>query len=371
MITGQKLCDLYYKMSKENVVTTQDLKDVGIWDADIRKLVDQKKITRIKRGVYEVAKFDKLLGNDPKLLSDIQISIDYKNSKGKEINPTQADMHFVAKRYHEILSGLDMVLLDPMDQARRHIMHYIIKAYPDLSAFSINSDDPDKKYIVVKRKNFQEFIPDLTSIIKQGNDAYFANDYNTAIKCFKKIMVSSITKPYVFAKLGLSYVKKRKYSLAIKYLTIATILSKSEDNRYDFTNLLCSLKSKTNKDYMQTEEEIVALKSDNGYENNYCEIENLLELSRYISDNNLNVTEAWKALGTDDEKLGIIMLLYARDYYYRGFFEKGDQFFKAYERNENKSNFSKSLAKEIRTNRRFYKNRQNDMPLSLSLKLKP
>ena len=50
------------------------------------------------------------------------------------------------------------------------------------------------------------------------------------------------------------------------------------------------------------------------------------------------------------------MLVYARDFYKQKEYEKGDQFLKYVEKVKNKSPHIYKIFREVRTNKKFYKN---------------
>lgn len=71
------------------------------------------------------------------------------------------------------------------------------------------------------------------------------------------------------------------------------------------------------------------------------------------------------------EETDIVKLLYAREYYTQGDDDKGDLFLTSVERSKNKTNKTRKIIEEIRKNKRFYKNRQEDTSTELVLSLVP
>ena len=85
----------------------------------------------------------------------------------------------------------------------------------------------------------------------------------------------------------------------------------------------------------------------------------------------MDVETACQELGMTDEQIDTIRLIFAREFYTQGNYEKGDQFLKNVEKSKNKTKFTSKLFDEVRRNKRFYINRPSEKPQQLVLTLQP
>ena len=164
--------------------------------------------------------------------------------------------------------------------------------------------------------------------------------------------------------------KKWDKEQAIDYLTIATHVSKQENGDFDFTELIVNLKGLIAEQDKKPRFKMKIEEFGNDIEN-YYGIENFEEITPYISESGLDVESACQQLGMNEEQIDTIRLIYAREYYSQGNYDKGDQFLKSVEKSKNKTKFTAKLFDEIRRNKRFYINRANDNPKRLVLTLQP
>lgn len=222
-------------------------------------------------------------------------------------------------------------------------------------------------------KPYIDEIFDIKECLRSGNKAYKNGDYTTCIDAFKQVLSFDNPKPFVYAKLGLSYRKLRDIDTAIDYLTVATELSGLEDAKFDFTDLIYHLKGYYNrikeeerKPYFKME----IFKFDDDM-SDYYDIEKAEEVAEQISAG-MSIDDACLNVGLDEEQKSIITLIFARDYYTQENYTMGDTFLKKVERTKNKSKFTNSLLEEIRKNKKFYKNRvrENQKCLLLTTKVK-
>lgn len=103
--------------------------------------------------------------------------------------------------------------------------------------------------------------------------------------------------------------------------------------------------------------------------NNFYGIENFDEINSFIASSGLDVESACQQMGMTPEQIDIIKLIYAREFYIQGNFEKGDLFLNSVEKSKNKTKITVKLFDEVRRNKRFYQNRQIEEPRQLALSL--
>ena len=85
----------------------------------------------------------------------------------------------------------------------------------------------------------------------------------------------------------------------------------------------------------------------------------------------MDAETACQELGMTDEQIDTIRLIYAREFYSQGNYEKGAQILKSVEKSKNKTKFTSKLFDEVRRNKRFYINRPSEKPQQLALILQP
>ena len=81
----------------------------------------------------------------------------------------------------------------------------------------------------------------------------------------------------------------------------------------------------------------------------------------------LSLEETCTSLSLDRNTRNIVFLMFAKEYYYLSDFKNGDELVKIVEREEDKSDRVKQLFNEIRRDKNFYKNRTEEMGVSLIL----
>lgn len=282
-----------------------------------------------------------------------QTSVDYDDSK------------YINEKLNELYEK-GIILLKPMDSSRRKRIHNIVKDIPDVTSFSIGTDS--NRQIVLRFKPFINEYPNFSAIAKEGNNAYNNGQYDDCIESYRKLLEIGEPKAWIYAKLGLAYMKRSDKNTAIDYLTIATALSKEEQTDFDFTELIASLKGLINPEDKKPRIKMTTDDFGNDTEN-YYGIENINEFAELVNSGS-NIDDACITLGLNDEQKAIATLVLARESYAKGNYTIGDQYLKKVERSKNKTKFVISLFEEVRKNKRFYRNRvdENYKPLVLNLK---
>ncbi|MGM9834376.1 MAG: R3H domain-containing nucleic acid-binding protein [Bacilli bacterium] len=305
---------------------------------------------------------------DESKILEKQQSVTKEEDVNSLIETIDSEKEFIENKYELLLNGQGIVLLKPMNNERRKIIHNIVKEYPDMVSFSIG--EGDNRQIVLRYKPFIDEHVDLKNLINMGSLAYKKGDYDSCIECNLQLLQVGEPKAFIYANLGLAYMKKMEKDRAIDYLTIATQLSKQENGDFDFTELIASLNGLIDKEDKKPHFKMKTEDFDNDIQNHYG-IENLAEITSYILESGLDVKTACQELGMTDEQINIIRLIYAREFYSQGNYEKGDQFLKSVEKSKNKTKFTLKLFEEIRKNKRFYINRANEDSQQLVLTLQP
>lgn len=313
------------------------------------------------------------------LLTDLcdllnQIELSTKNKNTTSTPPIDEALkanieEFVENKYKVLLKHKGMILLEHTTDTREKIIHEIVERYPDLRSFNIG--EGDKKQIVIKYSPFIKEEIDIKELTSRGSAAYKQGDYNNCIKDYLKILqLDEIPYARAYARLGLVYLKQKKINLAIDYLTVATEISKLGRGSFIFTDLIAALKGQYDKDEIKPRLRMNCSDFRNDVEN-YYGIENIDEITTLISKNGIDVESAGEQLGMSREQINKVRLIYAKEYYSQGFYDKGDQFLKAVEQSEDKNTDIINLFNEIQKNKSFYINRAIEKPRQLSLKWQP
>ena len=279
-----------------------------------------------------------------------------------------SEKEFLESKHDLLLNGQGMILLRPMNSERRKRIHEMVKEYPDMVSFSIG--EGENRQIVLRYKPFIDEYVDVKNLINMGNLAYKEGNYDSCIEDYLQLLQFGEPRAFVYAKLGLAYMKKWDKEKATDYLTIATQLSKQEKGEFDFTELIASLNGLIAQEDKKPRFRMKAEDFGNDIQNHYG-IENLDEITSYILECGLDVESACKELDMTDEQIDTIRLIYAREFYSLGNYEKGDQFLNSVEKSKNKTKFTSKLFEEVRRNKRFYINRPKENSQKLVLTLQP
>lgn len=289
----------------------------------------------------------------------------YKTSDEKE-KDSQSDL--IKKMHDYLVKEHGIIILKPMGREDRKKIHEIVETYNDLASFSIGKNK--RKQVVLRYRESPIDLIDVNEMIKKGTLAYKNGDYDTCIKNFLEILKYRDSNSYVYAELGLAYMKKGLIEKAITYLTVATDLSrKRKDGKFDYTLLVQKLKNIKDDETIDKDNIDFPKNTTNGIASDgYF---NINEVTEAVLKSGLDVYSSLKNLNLEEEQIEVARLMYAREFYRQGNFEKGDQFVKAVEKCQNKTKFLRRLLEETKINKKLYKNRPKELESNLSLTLKP
>ncbi len=301
--------------------------------------------------------------------SNINQGVEKENNNQKQpLEKRDSEKEFIEKNYQLLLKRKSLILLKPMTAERRQRIYNIISEYPNVSAFSIG-EESDKSIVLRYSESAKEYI-DFKQIALNGEKNYKDGDYDSCINNYLKLLRFGTPSSYVYARLGLAYMKKKKISTAIDFLTISTDLNKKENGKYDYTDLITSLRGLEEDNDEKAYFKMKIEDFNNDTENNYG-IENIDEITSKILESGQDVETVCENLGIKEEQTDTIKLIYARQFYSQGNYKKGDQFLKSVEQSQNKTKFTTKILNEIRQNKKFYFNRPNAGAKQLSLTMNP
>lgn len=281
-----------------------------------------------------------------------------------------SEKEFIAKKYQELSKKKGIILLRPMDDVRIERIFKMIEDYPDMVAFVIG--EGNQQQVVLRYKPVIDEYVDGKNLINLGNQAYKEGNFDECINNYLLLLqLFDEPRSVVYSKLGLAYMKKWQIPLAIDYLTIANALSKKEKVDFDYSGLIARLKGDISQEDAKPHFKMTQRDFNYSDVNNYYGIENFSEINAYIIESGLDVESACEQMGFTPEETDIVKLIYAREFYRQGNYDKGDLFLKSVERSKNKTKETRKIFEEVRKNKRFYQNRQGDTPTELVLSLVP
>lgn len=278
--------------------------------------------------------------------------------KSKKVKDTlseeyRLDLEYIDRKISELVESRGLITLRPMDAKRRARIHDIVSKRREASTFSIGSGDQRR---IVLRFVGNVYVP-LKDTIKLADEAYYARDYETALRGYLDILGTNNPKTFIYAKVGLTYMKMWKIDKAIEYLTIATELSKATGDKFDFSDLIGSLdgtieqhekkpKVKFRLDEFTTEEDTFG-------------VQRIDDMLAYKDVNGLDYEEACENMGFTYEEYLLTLLVLAKRAYGDKHDDLGDKYLKMVEKSGNKSRKVVEKFQEVQKNKKFYKNRGN------------
>lgn len=329
---------------------------------------DNLNVTKVKENVFQTNLSKKEEEQKQAVVTKEALLNKKEESSIDNIEIIQSEREFIDRNCKELLVNQGVVLLKPMDKHRRMNVRQIVeKQYPDIVSFEIGRE-PNKQVVLRYRPTKQVYV-DVRGLLELVLKAYADADYDTCINACLQLLQLNEAKTFVYARLGLSYMKKKQMDKAISYLTIATELSKKEDGQFDFEGLIARLTGVITK--KDAKPRVQMSVDEFNKEPDYFGIENMVEINDYVYESGLSVEKACQELGMSEEQIQIVLIIYAREYYSQGDYDKGDEFLRSVEKGPGKTNFVSKLLTEIRKNKKFYVNRADEDAVHLVLTLQP
>ncbi len=256
------------------------------------------------------------------------------------------------KRKSAMENGI--VILKPMSGRVRYKLNRLIWEYDDLTSFNIGSGNERRivmRYVPHKKDKF-----DFANLKNRADEFYNQNDYKNALIGYQKLLEAGSPPPVVYLRTGISYLKTGSVSVAIDYLTVARELYLESKKEFLYEDLLLSLKENV---------PLSELKGNVKFEvaefKNYAEDELFVEGSEVYArelSQGKPLHELMMGSSFTEEQKAMLYLQFAKDCYYQEKYDMGDIFLEMATKTKNKTDKVKKLLSEIRTNRLFYKNRQ-------------
>lgn len=313
---------------------------------------------------FDIISKSKILGQDFVLISELEkILIQTEQQENQNtLNEISIPAPHLEDPMVPLLNSLkeNGIVLLKLEKWKR--IQEMAKKCPNIDFFCIGSND-DKRIVLRWKSTVKEYV-DVRGMIQLGQDAYNRGDYDSCISVYRKLLELRKPPTFVYAKLGLAYLKKMEQELAIDYLTVATDLSRQERGTFDFSEMIDSLRGK--RPYKKR----VHLKMstvefmDNKKEYYGIDVEAIVKL---ISKGH-SLEDACQMMNFTEEQKQLTFLIFAKEHYSLGEISFGDQFMKKVERAKNKSKRVSDLWRSIQKNKQFYQNRVGEDYKSLILK---
>ena len=164
---------------------------------------------------------------------------------------------------------------------------------------------------------------------------------------------------FLYAKIGLSYLKMKDKTNAIQYLWLSTEISKQTQEGFDFTELIQKITGKYLVDESKNETKKIRM-SEGDFNIEHYAIDNFDEIKSLVLNQNLSISDVCAQFGLGIEETNTVKLMFAKQYYAQGDYITGDRIVKHVEQSSNKTQFVRQLIDEIRRAKKFYKNRITD-----------
>ena len=277
------------------------------------------------------------------------------------------DRNFIQKKYDILEKEHGIIILKPMTKSRRKEIYRITKEFPNLDVFSIG--ESDCKQIVLRYKTFDKS-KNYNEILERAKKAYYDKQYTESINCYLDLTMFNFVKPYIYARLGLAYLKKGEKLKAIDYLTVATDLTKNDPYPSNFKDLINAIECSMTGTIEQKPNFQLNPSFFNDMNQNFG-ITNFDQINNLVVELGLDVKSTCEKLGMSDEQICLVKILYAIKYYSQGDYKQGDTFFKAAEQASNKSLKVIKALEEVKAKKKFYTYREQEKIKALNLNIKP
>lgn len=283
-------------------------------------------------------------------------------------NNMDGDEKFIESKHNSLLKNKGIILLKPMKPERRKLLHDLVERYPDMVSFSVG-EDIERRIVLRYKPIIHEYV-NVKALSIDGWNAYKAQDYDGCIDKFLQLLQVGKKPPvWVYGNIGLCHLYSNRLNLALDYLRVANYLNQKENGKFDYTELINKLTGTTDEEDKKPVFEM-SIKEFNTNDKNYG-IGNINQITEFISETGFDVESACEHFGMNPEQIDTVRLIYAKDFYSRGWYEKGEEFLKSVEQSKNKTKFTTSLYREIQRDKRLYAKRPPENPRQLSLTLKP
>lgn len=281
------------------------------------------------------------------------------NSDGLEKNDCIKSKYEEIKKY-----GIITIKTKNTNKIAKVLMDSI--NYPDISCMLLCNNE----MIVLKYNPYVDTYSKVPKLMLEANKINARKKTKNALNLYLEALKFENVRSSAYSKIGLCFVELKSFSRAIDYLTVAMELGKKEDIIFDFHPLIARLQGKLQADeikpHFSNKDNIFDFE---GQKINFG-LGDLTEINDFIISSGLDVESACISMGIFPEKIDLIKLVYAREFFSKGEIKLAEKFLKSVEQSENKTERVKRALDEIKKNKIIFINKK-ESTLTLSLKLKP
>lgn len=366
MITQNNLEKIKRHVKEKRILTMEALKEFGFHIGEIAYLIETGRLIEKKDGSYhyvganpsempEDVKFEGVPSNG--FESEVLLSILLAEKERIEINTSNSEWKLLEEKSNLLEREKGIVILKAMPEERRHKIYRFAKGIPCLNAFPIDKG-LEKKRIVLK--SYEENPVNIKKLMESGDCAYRERNFYQSIQCYLEVL-THLRKPtpYLYGKLGLSYMKIGQIKKAIDYLRVADSMYRAKGKNTCFSDLIEELKSKKrnngDRKYSVPFEE-TEFQNDM---NEYYGLDAIEEMAAFVSSGK-SIEEVAIKFSLNEEQLTLLMLLFAKNCYANSDFRLGDKYLKQAEKRKNKTEQAQKLLSEIREKKKFYQYQKSE-----------
>ena len=279
----------------------------------------------------------------------------------KEVVPTSLtdrEMQSIDSKVKELHNGRSIYLLEPMSSEKRNLIRdYVINMYDDISAFSIGDETKNERRIVLRYKPYVEEKVDIFGTADEAYSLYLEEKYEESAEKYALLLKIGKPRPKTYGRFGKTLLKLHRKSEALDCLKVATILSKEQGDKYDFSELIEKIEFPIERENRKPKVEV----NENEFEDKQDSLltnELINDIIGLLAEGEFTIEDICKKLGLNEDETNYIKLIYARDCYYLGNDSVGDKYLKQVTKSK-KSDKVKDLYKEMLVDKNYYHNRYN------------
>lgn len=329
-----------------------------------KKLVDSLQQILNKTMLNDKTKVETLVEDKVEKPKDCQFSEQDKILTPKQsvtIKESDCDKEWLKKfldpKIKKIIEKKDVMLLNVMDSEIISEIHKYIANIANVTSFTIGK--LGNQQVVLKYQAPYEQL-DLKKLGKEINKSFLDRDLSKNMKLnYCMLRHVKVPQPYVFAHLGLAYLKTENKKTAIQFLTIAT---KMDGSKFDFSEIIFNLQENIPEEDRKTK---VKISLDEFAQDRFYGIPNIEEIFNLIIEEGSDISSACTMFNLNAEQVTIVKLILAREYYMDNFDKKGDALIKEVEQSQNKTDLIISILEEVKRNKQIYKNKASSRSLKL------
>ena len=301
----------------------------------------------------------------------IESGIPKKTIVEDDRNQSEKDKDFLLKKQEELKENKGIILLRTMSEDRINDLLKEVKNLPEMRTIVV--EENGKKRLALRYKETEEKSYTIKEKLENAGKNYREKKFTSSLENYLQALeIIEEPKARLFYDIARCYLMKRNINKAIEYLTVAVILAKKEKNEVNEQNyysFLLRLKGEIKEEDSKpnfSENNIDYLGKEKEYD-----VERLNQINSFIIENNLDVVTAGEKLNLREEEVNELLLIYAREFYRRNEFERGDLFLRTLEKRKGKTKELTKLMEEVQKNKKFYQNRTLENPIDLLPAIKP